>query len=328
MNSQRARRYPALLAPAITVIVLVLLIRHVAGASEWLVALRTVRWELVPIPVALCAFNVAFAVVRWRVIVRAMGYDFPFGVGLNAVLAAWPLSVVIPSRAGDLFRPVCVRQYMPVFAGVGSTLAEKAVDVQSLCLLSLVGTAAHGQWPLFSVAAAILIAEWVSLFLLGRYREHVLGLRLLRRWETKLRQMFIAFDSLRARPRYLVKLVGASLIAWMVTATMVYLLLLAVGAPIPIVQVASVWPLALFVGLIPVTTAGMGTRDAAFLYLVTATSAAAPEAAPVLLATFAYSLISAWLFAIIGIPFMIRLDPMRGASADEGVAPTGARNTR
>ena len=69
----------------------------------------------------------------------------------------------------------------------------------------------------------------------------------------------------------------------------------------------SLWPLAIFAGMVPITLAGMGTRDAAFVYLLTATSASAIDQGAVVTATIAYALIGTWLIAVIGLPFAVRL---------------------
>jgi hypothetical protein len=54
----------------------------------------------------------------------------------------------------------------------------------------------------------------------------------------------------------------------------------------------------------PVTLGGMGTRDAAFLYLLR-TVAGHPAGAGVLAATMGYSAVALWSFAIVGLPFMV-----------------------
>ena len=65
------------------------------------------------------------------------------------------------------------------------------------------------------------------------------------------------------------------------------------------------WPVATLIGLIPVTLAGMGTRDATFIYLLGARGHTVPPAA-VLAATIGYSAISVGVFALVGLPFMVR----------------------
>ena len=62
----------------------------------------------------------------------------------------------------------------------------------------------------------------------------------------------------------------------------------------------AVVPIAIFVGLVPVTIAGMGTRDAALIYLF---SAYASDSASITVGLF-FSLLRYWVLALAGIPFL------------------------
>jgi uncharacterized membrane protein YbhN (UPF0104 family) len=61
---------------------------------------------------------------------------------------------------------------------------------------------------------------------------------------------------------------------------------------------------AILAGLLPVTLGGLGTRDAAFIYLLR-TVAGRAAGASVLAATIGYSAVAMWSFAIVGLPFMV-----------------------
>jgi glycosyltransferase 2 family protein len=79
----------------------------------------------------------------------------------------------------------------------------------------------------------------------------------------------------------------------------------AVGAEVSVFDTLTLWPVAILVGVLPATLGGMGTRDAAFLYLLRSRGTHATGAA-ILAATLAYSVVSMWSFAILGLPFMLR----------------------
>ena len=73
-----------------------------------------------------------------------------------------------------------------------------------------------------------------------------------------------------------------------------------VGVGVPLGFTAAALPVAIFVGLLPITCGGMGTRDSAIAVLF-AEFATAPQALAVALL---YSFFGYWLLAVVGIPFV------------------------
>ena len=90
--------------------------------------------------------------------------------------------------------------------------------------------------------------------------------------------------ALRATPGRLAAVLGVSFVLWGVHLLQFQLAAWAAGASASPVLLASRIPMAIFVGLLPVSFAGIGTRDAALVYLL------APEVgAPVALALGAFA---------------------------------------
>ena len=85
----------------------------------------------------------------------------------------------------------------------------------------------------------------------------------------------------------------------------VTLLLHAFGASVSFVYVWAMFPFASFVGTIPVTLGGLGTRDAAFLFALNGVGAAVDPGA-VLLATLGYAAVGTWLPSLFGLPWLVR----------------------
>ena len=57
-----------------------------------------------------------------------------------------------------------------------------------------------------------------------------------------------------------------SLSLWFVNLLQVWMFIRALGADVPLVESLGLTPLAILVGLLPVTFAGIGTRDIALVY--------------------------------------------------------------
>ena len=289
----------------LTVAILWWLIGSLAGAETFASAFSRADPSYVGLAVVLAVANLFLGVLRWKLIVDAMGTRVSYRRCLHAVLATWPLALVVPARAGDVLRALAIRDRVPVIEGMGSVLLEKAIDVQSLCLLAVVGCVALRQPALAVVPAGLGLAAWGFLVAMRYWRDAVLRLVPGARTRTKLSRLGAPLDGLAGRPVHALAVLASSVAAWLFAASIVHALLQATSAGVPAMATLALWPLAVFGGLVPLTLAGMGTRDAAFLYLLPAVGVRVSEG-PVIAATVGYAIVGTWLFAAVGLPFAIR----------------------
>jgi len=307
VESARERARPSLkILPIflITGLICGALVRRLSSADKVRDALLDADPVMLAIPIGLMGVNLILSSVRWRIILHSMGVTLSGRRALSIILGTWPFALVTPSRASDLLRAVAIRDRLPVSSGSSSVVAEKLVDIQSLCILGILGSAWAGLWMWTGLISLLLAAEWTVAALMLRYRERVVELPLVRRAEGVATKLFDAFVALRRSPRHYAALSGTSLVAWVVALGIVHGLMLVFGAEVSLHHVVALWPVSIFVGMLPLTVAGVGTRDAAFITLLRWTAPAVPEAGAMLAATFSYALITAVLPALVGIPFM------------------------
>ena len=81
------------------------------------------------------------------------------------------------------------------------------------------------------------------------------------------------------------------------------MLFLALGVNIPIIYIFAAFPLSIFIGLIPITLAGMGTRDSAIIYFF----AHLANPSICLAMGLLYSFFGYFLLALFGLPFMKKM---------------------
>ena len=286
-----------------TVALMVLLIDHVGVG--FLDATRGARLGWVAASFAMACGGVVLGALRWQIVLEALPYRLGFARALVVVLATWPLALVTPSRANDLLRAFAVRHTVPLPAGTGSVLAEKAVDVSILLALAVLGAVLEGLWLWGAAIALLLVVEVGCVGLLMAHRSKVARLPILRGHAKKIEDLFLAFDALLAAPARLAAASAVSLIIRGLTLGITFALLRAVDADVDLFDTCALWPVATLVGLVPVTLAGMGTRDATFLYLLSLRGHLVTRA-NVLAATMGYSAIAVGFFAVLGLPFMIR----------------------
>ncbi len=289
-----------------TALVVYVLINKLAGFDQLSRAVRTADWHLLPATGALLVVFILLAGIRWRYIVHTMGFFVPFKRTMSVILASCPLAIVTPSRISDFLRAVGIRDIVPLAEGSGSVLVHKFVDVQSLCILGIIGGVMTGlyQWSLIITGA--LVAGFAALGIIGWKRSFFLSLPLLNRFERKFVQLFRAFGAMRQRPWRYAVLSFISLTAWSIALCILYTLTEIFGAHVAFADIVAIWPIAVFVGLLPLTVGGMGTRDSAFIALLGLVSGATVHQAPLVAATLSYGLTVLGVPALVGIPFMLR----------------------
>ncbi len=298
-------RLRLVLTAGMTALVLALLLREFVGSGDFARAVGGARIAWVVVAFCEASACVALGALRWSMVLGAMGYALPFWRSLAALLAVWPLAVVTPSRANELLRPLVVRDRVPLAAGTGSVLAEKAVDVFVLMMFAGAGAAVQKEWAATGLAVAGLVAEAAAVILVAARRDLLARLPVLRRSPRSVEDLFLAYESLRRKPLRLLAIAGVSLVVRFFTVAVTYALLVAAGAGVSFFATVTLWPAAMLVGLAPLTLAGMGTRDAAFIYLLGARGAHVDRAA-VLAATMGYSAVAIWSFAVLAVPFTLR----------------------
>ena len=290
-------------ALATTAVVMALLVwRFGAGLGD---ALAGARPGWVAAAFVMATGGVLLGALRWQIVLEAMHSRLGFRRSLVAVLATWPLAVVTPSRANDLLRAFVVRKTVPLAAGTGSVLAEKAVDMAWLLAMAAVGAAVESLWMWSAAIAGVLAVELAGVAILVTHRRTFAGWRVFRAHARKIEDFFVAFDALFASPPRLAAACAVSLAIRALTLGITFVLLRAVDADVDLFDTCALWPVATLIGLVPVTLAGMGTRDATFIYLLSARGHRVTHAG-VLAATMGYSAIAVGFFAVVGLPFMIR----------------------
>jgi uncharacterized protein (TIRG00374 family) len=294
----------------LTGLVVWMLVRRFTGGEAVLSVVRAAHPAWVAASIAASTACVLLGTERWRIVLAAMGYELSYVRALEVVLATWPLAMVTPSRASDLLRPLAVQSTVPLAAGTGSVLAEKAIDLVLLMLLGAVGAALQRLWAWAGVMAVMSVVEATVISVIVIERSFIERLGPLRSRREAVEQLLGALAALWRAPHLLVAQIASSLGIRFLTIAIAATLLLSVDAQVPLFDTVTLWPTAALVGLAPVTLGGVGTRDAAFIELLAARGIHV-EAAQVLAATVGYSAIAIGLFAIVGLPFMIR-EMLRG----------------
>jgi hypothetical protein len=205
---------------------------------------------------------------RWRMLANSVApVNYADALRHTAIAAAWNL--IVPSKLGDLSKATLIPDLSaPQRAAVGGlVVVEKLADVAALGALILLGFAGE---QLLSSAAFLGFA--VASGSQGSF---------VRRLANKL-------AAARLSPGMLARLALMSLALWCLHLWQIELFMRSAGVIAPWQVVAARLPVAIFAGLLPVSFCGIGTRDAALVWLFADIAPASAMAAVGLLTALRY----------------------------------------
>lgn len=269
--------------------------------------------DLVPLLIGVLMVVPITLVTAWRfTLLIPDGAHVGTGESTRLVLATSSLNMVLPSKMGDLAKAWFLRERgaMSGSLALSCVVFEKACDLLSLLAWCVVGLALYPAkdalfWAMTAMVAGGLA---VGLTLLRSQRAaHVFFATISR---VAPRRVAGALDGLAGdwaamhayfwrSGRRLVAITAISLFSWLLHLVQIWLFAVALSPIVPFLANIALAPLAILAGLLPLTFAGIGTRDAALIYFYAPYMAAPAGAALGLLCTLRYI-----LPAVGGLPFL------------------------
>ena len=243
----------------------------------------------------MCTFPL-WCAIRWNIIVKRMGAKLGLWQSFVIIMAAWPVGAITPAKSGDLIKVLFLKNVMPYGKTTGVIIAERMMDLFALSLYGLMGGIYLGNYGISIIAGAILSGVILFFILAASPMMNLIP--------DKFRQ-FISEVLEASKQLYLhlgtfIGLLLITLLNWFCSFLQTWFCFKAFHADVPLLYIAASLPIAIFIGLIPITPSGMGTRDSAMIYLFR-------NAAPYetnLAVGILYSIFGYWLLAIMGIPFL------------------------
>ncbi len=234
---------------------------------------------------------------RWYYVLKASGFSIKFKRVF--VIATSSLSfIVIPGRLGDFARSYPLRREVPVGQTVATIILEKIIDICTLLIYASIGLFFLGYYTGSAIALLISIATIPGLIIFKK-------LKITSPAKNKVIEKIYGaaeiLDRVHERKNFLGIAAICSIINMGFSLLAFYWLMIAVHAPVPFITVLAFMPLSMFIGLIPITLAGSGTRDAALIYFFKPYALSSQSLSAGLL----FALQGYWIVAIISLPFLL-----------------------
>lgn len=248
---------------------------------------------------------------RWQVLVHKSCHC-SFLESVKLLMASSTLNLVLPSKIGDLAKAVFLRNTgkVDMSRGFNIVIFEKLMDLSALGLVFLTGFLIHRAMAVnpeniiqkadFVCFAFVVFVITVTCFIYFIPLRLLPGYPALIRWlESKkgfnrvghfLEDGQHLMGLIRENNRQIITIVISSFVLWFMHMTQVYFFFRAVELAPSLPAVYHWAPMAILVGLIPVTISGIGIRDGSFMYLFSAYGSQALIFAASVLVTLRYLL--------------------------------------
>ena len=253
------------------------------------------------IALLLLVVGVLITAKRWQIILETMGYNFRYKECFNLIMAAFPLTSITPSKSGDIIKAYYLKDKIPASKTVGSVITERIFDVLTLVLFSLIGMTFCKKYELAFIALIILICI-IAIFLLAR-AGFDFRLPIKSSWNEKIQNLILSTKLLTKDKKVFSSVMLYSFTSWFLGVVQTLMFFYALGIKVPLLFTMANIPIAIFIGMIPVTLGGMGTRDAAIIILFSVY--AAPS--ELLGVGILFSLFRYWLLSLLGVPFLRKM---------------------
>ena len=247
--------------------------------------------------------GILFIAKRWQIILETIGYNLQYKECFNLIMAAFPLVSITPSKSGDVIKAYYLKDKIPASKTIGSVITERMFDILSLISFSLLGMAFCKNYGLVFIAL-IPLGCIIAILLLAR-TGFDFRLPLKSSWTEKFQNLILSLKLLTKDRKAFLIVFSYSILVWLISIAQILMFFYALGISIPLVVAMANIPIAIFIGLVPVTLGGMGTRDAAIIFLFSEYA----TLSQLLGVGILFSLFRYWLLSLIGIPFMRKMMP-------------------
>jgi uncharacterized protein (TIRG00374 family) len=253
------------------------LILYKVNIFKTLPVLKDVNLSLLAISILLAVPMMSLKILRWSSVLAIQDIDLPLKNAFSPYMGSYYIGLVTPGRLGDFAKVLYLRKAMDVPYGKAlvSTLMDRLLDVVLIVVVGIAGICAFGLFNRFGYASFALLALIVALFA-SLFSRRLLDriLRLLYRVSAKKYRdrVQLHFEDFAAgmnklKNRKILIPVLLTVAAYALTFTQCYLIALALGIDMSFSYVAFTVSMGGLVALIPISFAGIGTRDAVIIFL-------------------------------------------------------------
>ncbi len=231
------------------------------------------------------------------------------------ILGSSVLNMVLPSKMGEIAKAYFLsnRGFLKGSLAISLVIFERACDMLSLLFWCVLGLVFYPEKNLLflGITTAIVSLFVLLLLLISSQKFTVLFLKFFsaispQAVSKKLKSFATAWQEVHHyfwnNPKQFYTVTATSILLWFLHLLQIWFFIIALKDWAPFIISLAFSPLAILAGLLPLTFAGVGTRDAALLYLYEPYCSQSVLIALGILCTSRY-----FLPALIGLPFLTEM---------------------
>ncbi len=275
-RKNRSRVKHRYLIRSIGIFLLVIILTRVDLEDTWR-QLQDCRPAAVVLAIFLILPQVALRACRWQGLMARLAIRCSWPQSLRFYFAGIFIGLVTPGRLGELAKGVFLRQYGIASIGrsLPSVLADRILDLLVLVGLALLGLPYFDLIPHAGRVSALMLGLMALVIALGlkwlaaSSQLNVIAVKIRKRlkngWSGSLDE-FVAGSRALITPGLWASL-GWTLAGYGIFFIQTHTIGYALGLPADFKTIAMVVSISILVGFIPITFAGLGTRDAVLIFL-------------------------------------------------------------
>lgn len=202
-----------------------------------------------------------------------------FNNAISLILAGSSLNMILPSKMGDIAKAFFMKKKgLSRSFALSLVIFEKVCDMLSLLLFCLFGLVLYMKKDLlfFSITPIIIFGLVIGISLLRSKKLariiFILGAKITpKRLKTSLEKVYYSWLEMQKHffndKLQLLKITFISICIWFLHLLQIWGFIIALNAWVPFLYNLAIAPLSILVGLLPITFAGIGARDAAIIML-------------------------------------------------------------
>tara|TARA_Y100000310_G_C20639810_1_gene793272 strand:+ start:525 stop:1343 length:819 start_codon:yes stop_codon:yes gene_type:complete len=220
---------------------------------------------------------------KWKLIIKSFDFSYPVLRSAKIILIGFFMGLITPGRIGDVVRSFYLKEDsgLNFIQSFSTVFIDRLIDLITLLIIStisiIIGSSYFSTnilYWLIIAAIILLIGSYmitkkgtVKIFLKPLYKLFVPD-----KYKMKVAENFNDFyDNIRIclkDKRILLMIITLNLYNWLIIFIYTYAIALIAGLDISFLYIILISPLIVLVEIIPVSIAGLGTREAAMIYFL------------------------------------------------------------
>ncbi|MFP4025852.1 MAG: lysylphosphatidylglycerol synthase transmembrane domain-containing protein [Thiohalospira sp.] len=246
--------------------------------NEFIANLGNINIGLLAIACLLILLVYLFKALRWRFLISLQGIEYPVKDSLLAFMGANFVAYVTPGRVGEVIKAHYLKKdkNVPLAKSVPSVILDRIFDVYCLLIVAVIGIL---QFSIKKEITSVFYISTIVLFILpwlvlnkkivfpltNILTKYVIRGKIGKKIQDFSNELAVEFSGLLSYK--LITAVFFTLAAYLTLFFSGKLLIIAMGLDIPFITLSSFIAIANVLSFLPISFAGLGTREASMIFL-------------------------------------------------------------